>query len=104
MVPDGTRIIGTTETGRATVIALHLDDDPDALLVRSYWVPPARAFADDRSWMIGDGAIRITSFPTWATLPHEYTGSNEQTVAPECGTGFTRRLWHMRCEDILSRC
>lgn len=35
---DGLRIIGTTATGRATVAALHLDDDPDALLVRSYWV------------------------------------------------------------------
>src|SRR5689334_17303164 len=34
---DGTRIIGKTETGRATVSALHLDSDPDALLVRSYW-------------------------------------------------------------------
>jgi hypothetical protein len=35
---DGTRIVGKTETGRATVTALHLDNDPDALLVRSYWV------------------------------------------------------------------
>jgi hypothetical protein len=35
---DGLRIVGTTATGRATVAALHLDDDPDALLVRSYWV------------------------------------------------------------------
>lgn len=43
---DGLRIIGQTATGRATVIALHLSDDPDVLLVRSYWVlagwhPPA---------------------------------------------------------------
>ena len=35
---DGLRIIGLTGVGRATVAALHLDDDPDALLVRSYWV------------------------------------------------------------------
>ncbi len=35
---DGIRIIGLTPIGRATVSALHLDDDPDALLVRSYWV------------------------------------------------------------------
>ena len=34
----GIRIIGLTPTGRATVAALHLDSDPDALLVRSYWV------------------------------------------------------------------
>lgn len=43
---DGIRIIGLTLIGRATVVALHLDSDPDALLVRSYWVeagwhPPA---------------------------------------------------------------
>jgi len=35
---DGLRIIGRTPTGRATVAALHLSDDPDALEVRSYWV------------------------------------------------------------------
>ncbi len=35
---DGLRIIGLTPIGRATVNALHLSDDPDALLVRSYWV------------------------------------------------------------------
>lgn len=35
---DGLRIIGLTEKGRATVVALHLSDDPDALVVRSYWV------------------------------------------------------------------
>ena len=35
---DGIRVIGLTPTGRATVAALHLDDDPDALEVRSYWV------------------------------------------------------------------
>lgn len=36
--PDGLRVVGLTPTGRATVVALHLDSDPDALLVRSYWV------------------------------------------------------------------
>src|SRR5262249_6647521 len=36
--PDGLRIIGLTPVGRATVAALHLDDDPDALEVRSFWV------------------------------------------------------------------
>jgi hypothetical protein len=40
------RILGRTPTGRATVAALHLADDPDAFVVRSYWVlagwyPPA---------------------------------------------------------------
>ena len=35
---DGIRIVGVTATGRATVIALHLDDDPDALAVRANWV------------------------------------------------------------------
>lgn len=35
---DGIRIVGKTLTGRATVVALHLSDDPDALEVRSYWV------------------------------------------------------------------
>ncbi|MBI4531368.1 MAG: HNH endonuclease [Candidatus Latescibacteria bacterium] len=35
---DGLRIIGLTPVGRATVAALHLSDDPDALVVRSYWV------------------------------------------------------------------
>lgn len=44
---DGLRIIGKTPIGRATVVALHLSDDPDALTVRSYWVlagwhPPER--------------------------------------------------------------
>ena len=34
---DGLRILGLTPTGRATVAALHLDDDCDALIVRSYW-------------------------------------------------------------------
>lgn len=35
---DGTQIIGKTAVGRATVAALQLDSDPDALAVRSYWV------------------------------------------------------------------
>jgi hypothetical protein len=35
---EGIRIIGKTPTGRATVIALHLDNDSDALEVRSCWV------------------------------------------------------------------
>lgn len=35
---DGIRIIGQTPSGRATVLALHLSDDLDALEVRSYWV------------------------------------------------------------------
>src|SRR5918912_1494726 len=35
---DGLQIIGKTPGGRATVIALHLSDDPDALTVRSFWV------------------------------------------------------------------
>lgn len=35
---DGLLIVGRTTTGRATVVALHLSDDPDALQVRGYWV------------------------------------------------------------------
>ncbi len=35
---DGLRIVGKTPVGRATVIALHLDSDPDAITVRSYWI------------------------------------------------------------------
>jgi len=35
---DGLRIVGRTPIGRATVAALHLDDDPDANVVRGYWV------------------------------------------------------------------
>lgn len=35
---DGIRVIGRTPIGRATVAALRLSDDPDALEVRSYWV------------------------------------------------------------------
>jgi hypothetical protein len=35
---DGIRVIGLTPSGRATVAALHLADDPDALIVRTYWV------------------------------------------------------------------
>ena len=32
------RIVGKTPTGHATVVALHLSSDADALEVRSYWV------------------------------------------------------------------
>lgn len=32
------RFVGLTPLGRATVEALHLSDDPDALEVRSYWI------------------------------------------------------------------
>lgn len=35
---DGLRIIGLTPIGRATVVALHLSDDPIALEVRSHWI------------------------------------------------------------------
>jgi hypothetical protein len=35
---DGIRVIGLTPIGRATVVALHLADDPDALRVRANWV------------------------------------------------------------------
>jgi len=35
---DGILILGRTPIGRATVVALHLSDDPDAITVRSYWV------------------------------------------------------------------
>ena len=35
---DGLRILGKTSTGRATVVTLRLDDDPDALTVRSFWI------------------------------------------------------------------
>jgi hypothetical protein len=31
-------LVGVTPVGRATVAALHLADDPDALEVRSYWI------------------------------------------------------------------
>jgi hypothetical protein len=35
---DGLRVLGLTPIGRATVAALHLDDDPRALVVRAFWV------------------------------------------------------------------
>jgi hypothetical protein len=35
---DALRVIGLTPTGRATVIALHLDSDPDAITMRENWV------------------------------------------------------------------
>ncbi|MCC7208569.1 MAG: HNH endonuclease [Anaerolineae bacterium] len=34
---DGLRIIGLTPVGRATVRALHLDDDPRAIITRGHW-------------------------------------------------------------------
>jgi hypothetical protein len=37
-IDGGLRISGKTPTGRATVVALHLDSDPDAIEVRSYWI------------------------------------------------------------------
>jgi hypothetical protein len=37
-IDGGLRIAGRTPTGRATVVALHLADDPDAIVVRSYWI------------------------------------------------------------------
>lgn len=35
---NGLRIQGLTPTGRATVIALHLSDDIDAITVRGFWI------------------------------------------------------------------
>ena len=35
---DRLRVVGLTGIGRATVAALHLGDDPDAIEVRSYWI------------------------------------------------------------------
>lgn len=35
---NGLLVVGLTPIGRATVAALHLSDDPDALEVRSYWI------------------------------------------------------------------
>lgn len=35
---DGIHVPGKTAMGRATIVALYLNMDPDALLVRSYWV------------------------------------------------------------------
>jgi hypothetical protein len=35
---DGLRVVGKTPVGRATVDALHLDVDPVAIAVRSFWV------------------------------------------------------------------
>lgn len=37
-IDGGLRIEGKTSVGRATVAALHLSDDPDALIVRSFWI------------------------------------------------------------------
>lgn len=35
---DGLKVIGISSTGRATVDVLLLDGDPEAILVRCYWV------------------------------------------------------------------
>ena len=35
---NGTQVVGITPVGRATVVALRLDSDPDAIEVRQYWV------------------------------------------------------------------
>ncbi|MBE9061042.1 HNH endonuclease [cf. Phormidesmis sp. LEGE 11477] len=35
---DGTRVVGITPIGRATVAALCLDSDSDAIEVRRYWI------------------------------------------------------------------
>ena len=35
---DGTCVVGTTPIGRASVVALCLDSDLDAIEVRQYWV------------------------------------------------------------------
>jgi HNH endonuclease len=37
-IDAGLRIQGLTPIGRATVAALHLADDPEALVVRSFWI------------------------------------------------------------------
>lgn len=37
-IEGGLRIMGKPPTWRATVIALQLSHDPDALMVRSYWI------------------------------------------------------------------
>lgn len=37
-VDGGLRIMGVTPIGRATVRALRLDDDPDAIEVRRHWI------------------------------------------------------------------
>ncbi|MEZ4711930.1 MAG: HNH endonuclease [Caldilineaceae bacterium] len=34
----GLLLVGLTTVGRATIQALKLNDDPDALIVRSYWI------------------------------------------------------------------
>jgi hypothetical protein len=37
-IEAGLRLEGLTAIGRATITALHLNDDPDVLTVRSYWI------------------------------------------------------------------
>lgn len=35
---NGLRIVGRSPIGRATVALLRLDSDPDAIVVRGYWI------------------------------------------------------------------
>jgi hypothetical protein len=35
---DGLQVVGLTATGRATVVALHLNSDPAALTIRENWI------------------------------------------------------------------
>lgn len=37
-INNGLNIHGRTSVGRATIMALHLNDDPDVLVVRSLWI------------------------------------------------------------------
>ena len=37
-IDNGLYLAGLTPVGRATIAALQMNDDPDALLVRSYWI------------------------------------------------------------------
>jgi hypothetical protein len=37
-IEGGLKIAGLTPSGRATVVALRLSDDPEALVVRSFWI------------------------------------------------------------------
>lgn len=37
-IENGLKLQGLTPVGRATIVALRLNDDPDVLTVRSYWI------------------------------------------------------------------
>lgn len=37
-IENGLKMQGLTPSGRATIVALKLNDDPDVLTVRSYWI------------------------------------------------------------------